>query len=49
MADEGVAESAGKIVGKATVKAMMKPGFEIVKVIPQGIIEIALRGAAVVS
>ena len=48
MADE-VAASASKAVRKATVKAFMSPSFNIVKVIPQGIVEIVLRGAAVVS
>ena len=48
MADE-VAASAGKAVGKATVKAFMSPSFNIIKVIPQGIVELLLRGTAVVS
>lgn len=48
MAEEAAA-SAGKVVGKATVKAFMSPSINIVKVIPQGIIEIVLRGVAVVS
>lgn len=48
MADE-VAASAGKAVGKTTAKAFMSPSFDIVKVIPQGIVEIALRGTAAVS
>ena len=49
MAEDSVASSVGKTVGKATVKAFMSPSLAIVKVIPQGIIELALRGAAVVS
>ena len=48
MADEAAA-SAGKAVEKATVKAFMSPSFNFVKVIPQGIVEVVLRGAAVVS
>ena len=48
MADE-VAASAGKAVGKATAKAFMSPSIAVVKLIPQGIIELALRGSAVVS
>ena len=48
MAEE-VASGAGKVVGKAAVKAFMSPSIDIIKTIPQGIIELALRGAAVVS
>ena len=47
MADE-VAASADKAVGKTTVKAFMSPSFDTIKVIPQGIVEIVLRGSAVV-
>ena len=49
MAEDSVASSVGKTVGKATVNAFMSPSLAIVKLIPQGIIELVLRGAAVVS
>ena len=49
MAEDSVASSAGKVIGKATVKAFMSPSFDIIKVIPQGIIEVVMRAAAVVS
>ena len=48
MADE-VGAMAGKVVGKAALKAMVNPSTDIVKAVPQGIIELALRGVAVVS
>ena len=49
MADEVAASEEGKAVGKITAKAFMSPSFDTVKVIPQGVVEIVLRGAAVVS
>lgn len=48
MAEE-VAASATKKVGMATLKTFSSPSINIVKVIPQGIIELSLRGAAIVS
>ena len=48
MADE-IGSAAGKMAGKAALKAFMSPSIDIIKTIPQGIIELALRGAAVVS
>ena len=48
MADE-IGSMAGKMVGKAALKSAFNPSTDIVKTIPQGIIELALRGGAVVS
>lgn len=48
MADE-IGSMAGRMAGKAALKAMVNPSTDIVKVVPQGIIELALRGTAVVS
>lgn len=48
MAEE-VGSAAGKAAGKAALKAFINPNIDIVKTIPQGIIELSLRGAAVVS
>lgn len=48
MAEE-VAASAGKKVGMATLKTFSSPSINIVKTIPQGIIELSMRGAAIVS
>lgn len=47
MAEE-VGSAAGKAVGMATLKSFMNPSIDIIKSV-QGIIEVALRGAAVVS
>ena len=47
-ADEAAAGE-GNAEGKTTAKVFMSPSFDTVKVIPQGIVEIVLRGAAVVS
>ena len=46
---EGIGASAGKMIGKAALKSAFNPSIDIVKTIPQGIIELALRGGAVVS
>ena len=48
MADE-IGSMAGRVAGKAALKAFINPSLDIIKVIPQGIIELVLRGAAVVS
>lgn len=48
MADE-IGSMAGKMAGKAAIKSLANPSIEIVKTVPQGIIELVLRGAAVVS
>ena len=48
MADE-IGSMAGRMAGKAALKAFINPSLDIIKVIPQGIIELVLRGAAVVS
>ena len=47
MADE-IGSMAGRMAGKAALKAFINPSLDIIKVIPQGIIELVLRGAAVV-
>lgn len=49
MAEEGTSSSVSKVVGKAAMKTFMSPSIDIVKQIPQGIIEISLRGAGAVS
>ena len=46
---EGIGATAGKMLGKAALKSAFNPSIDIVKTIPQGIIELALRGGAVVS
>lgn len=48
MADK-IGSMAGKMAGKAALKSMVNPSTDIVKVVPQGIVELALRGVAVVS
>ena len=48
MAEE-VGSAAGKAVGKAALKSFINPSTDILKAIPQGIIELSLRGAAAVS
>ena len=48
MADE-IGSMAGRVAGKAALKAFINPSLDIIKVIPQGIVELVLRGAAVVS
>ena len=48
MAEE-IAATATKKVGMATLRTFSSPSINIVKVIPQGIIELSLRGAAIVS
>jgi hypothetical protein len=48
MAEEAAA-TATKKVGMATLRTFSSPSINIVKVIPQGIIELSLRGAAIVS
>ena len=49
MMAEEIGAAAGKAAGTAAVKSFMNPSFDIVKTIPQGIIELALRGANVVG
>ena len=48
MADE-LGSGLGKMAGKAALKSFFNPSIDIVKTIPQGIIELAFRGVAVVS
>lgn len=48
MAEE-VGSAAGKAARTVALKAFINPNIDIVKAIPQGIIELSLRGAAVVS
>lgn len=48
MAEE-VGSAATKAAGRAALKSFMNPTVDIIKTIPQGIIELSLRGAAVVS
>ena len=47
MAEE-VGSAAGKTVTMAALKSFMNPSLDIIKTIPQGIIELALRGSAAV-
>ena len=47
MAEE-VGAAAGKAVGTAALKSFINPSADILKAIPQGIIELSLRGAAAV-
>ena len=42
-------KAAGRAAGRAVLKGFMSPSIDIIKTIPQGIIELSLRGAAVVS
>ena len=48
MADE-FGSMAGRAAGKVALKSLFNPSTDIVKAIPQGIIELGLRGLAVVS
>lgn len=48
MADK-VASGASNMAANAAVKTYMSPSFNIVKTIPQGIIELGFRGAVAVS
>ena len=48
MAEE-IGSAAGKVAGKAALKSFMSPSIDIIKTIPQGIIELVFRGAGAVS
>ena len=48
MAD-GVASGAKSGAANANIKSFINPSFDIVKTIPQGIIELGLRGTGAVS
>lgn len=49
MASEGGGMERGMEVGMNALKTFANPSLDIVKTIPQGIIELCLRGAAIVS